>query len=179
MPSRIQALLALTTLAALLSGCGPEDPGHTVPDQAPDCPTQFGEETMETRQVDIGDASSGEMVPYLEGESVPLVRGSQGLSMITPWMRIGAAKDDGQDACCVVRLDNEYEGSFADDPEAIGSNQFNVQFVRQGAHFLSDGALYHPFGPDHEKLVGQAVTLTAKVRCDGFEGARTVGVTLE
>lgn len=179
MSPRIQALLASISTLVLLTGCGPSDPEPTVPDQAPDCPTQFGEETMETRAVDIGDASSGKLVAYSEGEGVPLVRGGQGLSMITPWVRIAAAEDDAEDACCVVRLENEYEGAFADDPESIGSNQFNVQLVREGAHFLSDGALYHPFGPDHDKLVGQTVKLTAKVRCDGFEGARTVSVALE
>jgi hypothetical protein len=165
------AFLVSLSLLSVLPGCGPSDPGHTVPDQAPDCPTQFGEDTLEKRKVDIGDAASGDLVPYQDGEQVPLVRGGQGLSMITPWVQIAAAADDGEEVCCVVRLDN--------DPGLIESNQFNVQFARRGAAFLSDGAIYHPFGPDHDVLVGETVKVTAKVRCDGFEGERTVTVSLK
>ncbi len=179
MSPRSLALLTCLSSAALVFGCGPADPEPPVPDQAVDCPTQFGEDTMETREVELGDASSGELVPYPEGEEVALIHGSQGLSMITPWVSIEAAADDGEEACCVVRLENEADGPLADEHNFIGSNQFNVLFAREGSVFLSDGALYHPLGPDHDVLAGQTVKVTATVRCDGFEGETSVTVSLK
>lgn len=129
--------------------------------------------------MEIGDASSGELVPYSNGGAVELVLGNQGSMMITPWVRVDALEGDAEEACFVVRLENEMEGPLAEDPDAVKSNQFNVQFLRKGSFFLSDGALYHPFSWDRETLAGEKMKLTANVRGDGFEGTKSVNIVLE
>jgi hypothetical protein len=167
--------ISLSLLAALLSGCG----GEPIPEEASDCPTQFGKDITETRGVEIGDASSGEFVPHADGAKVPLILGAQGSVMITPWIRVEAGPDDGEEACHLVRLQDELEGPLAEDSDALGALQLNVQFVKEGSFLVSDGALYHPFAWDREALEGQKMKLTAIVRGDGYEGTKSVNIVLE
>ncbi|WP_437799195.1 hypothetical protein [Sorangium sp. So ce693] len=164
---------------ASLSGCGPVDRERSIPAEASDCPTLFGEDFTETRAVDIGDASSGTFVPYADGSSVKLILGNQGSMMITPWVQVEGLPGDAEETCHVVRLANAFEGPLADDPEGIAAAQFNIQFIKTGSFLVSDGALYHPFAWDREALEGQKLELAVTVRGDGYEGTKSVSIVLE
>lgn len=177
--SSVTLSLVLGGCGLALGGCGPIDGDPPIPEEASDCPTQFGKPFTETREVEVGDASSGTFQPYTDGAKVALFLGNQGSQMITPWIRVPALADDAAETCHVVRLQNEFEGPLADDPDGLDSAQFNVQFLKQGAFLMSDGALYHPFVWDRETLTGQKLELTVTVRGDGYEGVTSVSIVLE
>ncbi|WP_437875803.1 hypothetical protein [Sorangium sp. So ce513] len=172
-------VLSAFSFLASLSGCGPVESESSIPAQARDCPTLFGEDLTETRAVDIGDASSGTFVPYADGAGVRLILGNQGSMMITPWVQVEALPGDAEETCHVVRLANRFEGPLADDPSGLASAQFNVQFINTGSFLVSDGAFYHPFAWDRATLEGQDLELTVTVRGDGYEGTKRVRIVLE
>ncbi|WP_438016067.1 hypothetical protein WMF18_35265 [Sorangium sp. So ce315] len=172
-------LLSAFPLLASLSGCGPAGGEPSIPAEASGCPALFGEDLAGTRDVDIGDASSGTFVPYADGTRVQLILGNQGSQMITPWVQVEALPGDAEETCHVVRLANRFEGPLADEPDGLASAQFNAQFIKTGSFLVSDGAFYHPFAWDRETLDGQELELTVTVRGDGYEGTKSVRIVLE
>ncbi len=162
----------------LLSGCGPTDPDGAVPAEATDCAVDSGAEPSDVRMVEVGDAAQ-DFLPYAEGSAVPLVEGYQGLWMITPWVRVAATPEDGDEGCFVVRLEHEFLGDLASDPNAQGGTQLNVHFVREGSFLISDGALYHPFTLDAQTLSGQDIHFRVEVTAKTFVGESDVNITLQ
>jgi hypothetical protein len=166
--------VACALTVAAMAGCGP-----AIPEQAEDCPTDFPEDFPEERSVEAGDTSSGQFVPYGDGAEVTLLQGGQGAIMIAPSVRVKATPGDGDEACYRVRLENDYLGALPQDPEEFDANQFTATFIRAGDFLVSDGALYHPFVRQREDLEGITMGLTTVVQGDGFEGSKTVKITLK
>jgi hypothetical protein len=160
------AFLVITS--ALLLGCPSPGPAE----QASDCPTKFLDDFPDSREVALGDVSTGTFTPYADGATITLIQGDQGLFMITPAVEVEARPSDGDEACFRVTLDAE----LADDEIGL---QANVTFVKDGALLRSDGAIYHPLGDAREELEGRDLSLTAIVQGEGFEGKHNVKLILK
>jgi hypothetical protein len=160
------AFLLITAVA--LAGCPPPGPAE----QATDCPTQFANDFPDMRAVEIGDGSTGDFTPYADGDTIALIKGNQGLFMITPAVRVQAMPGDAADACFRVNLD----AKFGKDDIGL---QANVHFIKDGELLVSDGAIYHPLGDSRAELEGLDLLLTATVQGEGFEGTHNVKLVLK
>ena len=165
----IRALCPLLLLAcAALAGCPPSGPVE----QATDCPTKFPESFPDSRSVEIGDITSGDFQQYADGGTIALRKGNQGLFMITPAIRVEARPGDGDEACFRVNLDS----AFGNVPVGLLAN---VHFLKNGAFLESDGAIYEPLSSSSDKVEGVTGTLTATVKGEGFQGVRSITLTIK
>jgi hypothetical protein len=183
--------IAAAALAAALPACsgGNGAPGGggsggagSLPQQAESCFADLGNDFSASRKVDVGAFGAGQdaaFAPYEEGGKVTMIKGNQGLHMITPVVRVTAAPEDGARACLQVRLVNDYQGGIKNDPAATDALQANVLFERSGDSMITAGTLYDAFSFTQAELEGVELKLTATVKGKGFQGDSTVKVVLE
>lgn len=150
-----------------------------LPRQVPACATDFPDDFPETRSVEIGAGTGADFTPWPDGQTVTLIQGNQGLQMTTPTLRVTAADSDPETACLRVRLVNDYHGYFLDDPGAIDALLTNAVFVRDGAHYVSDGAFYNALSFSKDQLHAIDITLTAIVQGPGFQAEYTMTIVFD
>jgi hypothetical protein len=167
-------LTAGAALALLAAGCG--DPETGPPEEVERCKAQtLGDMVpLPERGAALGEGRGNEFQPYQDGDSVALVQGSQGLTMLTPVVRVDAAPEDPTDACLLVQIYLERP----DYPDTWpGRVLQGVKFVKQGGYLFTDGTMYCPIphaSNDGEQPPHVALTLT--VTAPGFEATHTVTV---
>ncbi|MEZ4308643.1 MAG: hypothetical protein R3F14_11415 [Polyangiaceae bacterium] len=163
---RLALSLSLALLAPLAVACGPVDPeinDPDIPDQATACAATVSQGDV-VWPVALGAGPAEDFKPYSDGEVLPKITGGQGLSMITPLVRVEPAAGDLSEICLRVRIEEVQDGFSA---------QWNVLFVPVGGALFSDGALYYPTpttGP---------VDLLLTVEGDGLSGTADISVVLE
>jgi len=162
-----------------LGGGGGGGGASDIPRQAPGCATDFPDDFPETRTVEIGSGTGADFAPWPDGKTVTLIQGQQGLQMTTPSLRVGAAVGEPDSACLRAHLINDYHGYFLSDPEAKDALLTNAVFIRDGDHYVSDGAFYNALSFSSAELHAVDITLTAIVQGPGFQGQTTMTIVFE
>jgi hypothetical protein len=191
--------LALGALLVTLPGCFLFNPDNSPPDQVATCqgPSLGNPPPSAMRKVAVGDGTGSDFHAYQEGDTVHLVTGGQGLTMMTPVVRVEAAPGDPSEMCLFVHLTTDYVkkqmtgsgggagagggggaagggGVYMEQPDKDAIEQF-AKFVSKDGAFLTDGPLYNPLNGTR-RLDLYDMKLTLEVRGESFVGAQTVTV---
>lgn len=189
-PPRLAAATSLLLSSALLVGCPPAESGgessgdldaggSALPRQATPCSIDFPADYPATRTLEIGAGAGADFAPWGPGQKVPLYHGNQGLEMTTPALRVPALDGDPASTCLRVRIENDYQGAIAADPQAMDALQTTAPFLRQGSFLITDGAVYNAFSFSRDELTGVDVAVTATVQGPGYSATTAVTITLE
>jgi len=147
--------------------------------------------TSEVRGVALGEGRGSGFVPYEDGGTATYVTGGQGLTMITPVVRVEAKSGDPSETCLLVRVLSENAGGAGGNAGGSGGGAggsggtsgsgasggssegfqltLGAKMKLEDGYLYTDGVLYNPVEWDR-------VRLTLTVTGPDFEGTSTVTV---
>jgi hypothetical protein len=174
----------LAALLATLPGCFLFNPDTSPPAEVEHCnPSGIGDGAKGTRNVSLGDGQGAAFVPYRDSGQAKTVTGGQGLTMVTPVVRVAAASADPAEMCLMVRILSEYGAGGAGGGNGAGGSgggsydpQYESSTVLLGAKFARNGDYLFTSGPIYNPVDNFPVTLTATVTGTDFEATETVTV---
>lgn len=197
-------LARVTVLLSLLAGtssCYLFNPNTDPPSEVEHCHAGVsGGEKPKTRAVALGEGRGSAFERYQEGSSATFVTGGQGLTMVTPVVRVAAESGDPSETCFLVGIISEFAGSGggsggggaggsggsggatgsgAGGSGASGSGEggsTDPLFVTYGAKMKLDGDYFYTDGVIYNPVDWDRVKLTLTVTGEDFEGTSAVTV---
>lgn len=198
--------LSLVGILSLLPSCYLFSPNTDPPAQVEQCgPSGTAGDKSKTREVALGDGVGSGFVPYKDGATVTLVTGGQGLSMVTPVVRVKAESGDVSGTCLFISILSENAaaptggggaggaggtgpvggaggatGSSSGSGASSGGECFDGDCepltITQGATMKLDGDYLYTDGVLYNPVSWESVRLSLTVKGVDFAGTSTVEI---
>ena len=166
-------LLGLVASLFVATGCGPTEPAPPVEpgEEAVSCAPTPGAPPSAERELTIGRLEDGAFVPVSDGDSIPLIFGSQGGHMIMPVVDLPSSGEAG--VCARVRLEHGPD----DAPVAPGLAAYIL--LEPVGDRLRSGALRDLLGYDSGELEGLELQLEMFVDAPTFTAYQSVDIIVD